>query len=62
MREDAKAKLAGKKGFSKIDFKSTFWQLELAPESRYLTTFQLDDRLFRCKRLTSFFHYYYLCY
>lgn len=50
--EDVKAKLAGKKVFSKMDFKSAFWQLELAPESRYLTAFQVNDKLYRYKRLT----------
>lgn len=50
--EDVKSKLAGKKVFSKMDLKSAFWQLELDPESRYLTVFQIDDKLYRYKRLT----------
>ena len=37
--DDIKAQLAGSKIFSKLDFKSAFFQLELARESRYLTTF-----------------------
>ena len=51
-QEDIKAKLAHKKYFSKLDFKSAFWQLELAPESRYLTVFQIFNRLYRYKVLT----------
>ncbi len=51
-QEDIKAKLAHKKYFSKLDFKSAFWQLELAPESRYLTVFQIFDQLYRYKVLT----------
>ena len=50
--EDVKAKLAGKKIFSKLDFKSAFWQIELSPESRYITVFQANDKLLRYKRLT----------
>ena len=49
---DIKAKLAQKKFFSKLDFKSAFWQLELAPESRYLTVFQLFGKLYRHTVLT----------
>ena len=51
-QEDIKAKLAHKKIFSKLDFKSAFWQIELAPESRHLTVFQILDKLFRYKVLT----------
>ena len=51
-QEDIKVKLAHKKYFSKLDFKSAFWQLELAPESRYLTVFQIFDQLFRYVVLT----------
>ena len=32
-QEDIKAQLAGNEVFSKVDFKSAFWQLELHPES-----------------------------
>ena len=50
--EDIKAKLAGCKVFSKLDFKSAFWQIALAEESRNLTVFHANDRLYRYKRLT----------
>ena len=36
-QEDIRAKLSGKKFFSKLDFKHAFWQLELHPDSRYLS-------------------------
>jgi hypothetical protein len=47
-----KAKLSGAKIFSKMDFKSAFWQIELHPDSRYLTVFHANDKLYRYKRLT----------
>ena len=50
--EDIKSQLSGCKVFSKLDFKSTFWQLELDDSSWYLTAFHLNDRLYRYKRLT----------
>ena len=50
--EDIKAKLAGCKWFSKMDFKSLFWQIELDESSRYLTVFHTNDKLYRYKRLT----------
>ena len=50
--EDIRAEVAGCKVFSKLDLKSAFHQLELAPESRYLTVFHAGDRLMRYKRLT----------
>ena len=50
--EDIKSQLSGCKVFSKLDFKSAFWQLELDEDSRYLTVFHLNDRLYRYKRLT----------
>ena len=50
--EDIKAKLAGCKVFSKLDFKSAFWQIRLAKQSRYLTVFHANDKLYRYKRLT----------
>ena len=46
--DDRKAQLAGSKIFSKLDFKSAFLQLELAPESRYHTTFH--GKFYRYKR------------
>ena len=51
-QEDIKAKLSGANVFSKMDFKSAFWQLELHPDSRYLTVFHANDKLYRYKRLT----------
>lgn len=50
--EDIKAKLSGSQIFSKLDFKSAFWQLELEEQSRYLTVFHANDKLYRYKRLT----------
>ena len=35
-----------------MDFKSAFWQIELHPESRFLTIFHANDKLYRYKRLT----------
>ena len=35
-----------------LDFKSAFWQLTLAPESRYLTVFQILGKLYRHTVLT----------
>ena len=49
--EDIKAKLAGSSIFSKVDFTSAYWQLELHPDSRNLTTFSLNNKLYRYKRL-----------
>ncbi|CAB4016211.1 Hypothetical predicted protein [Paramuricea clavata] len=51
-QEDVKAKLSGAKVFSKMDFKSAFWQPELQRDSRYLTVFHANDKLYRYKRLT----------
>ena len=51
-QEDIKAKLSGAKVFSKMDLKSAFWQIELAEESRHLTVFYANDKLYRYKRLT----------
>lgn len=50
--EDIKAKFAGAQVFSKMDFTSAFWQIELEPSSRHLTVFHANDRLYRYKRLT----------
>ena len=35
-QEDIRAQLVGARYFSKLDFKSAFWRLELHPESRFL--------------------------
>ena len=35
-----------------MDFKSAFWQIDLDVESRYLTVFHANDKLYRYKRLT----------
>ena len=51
-QEDIKAKLAGCQVFSKINFKSAFWQIELDENSRYLTVFHTNEKLYRHKRLT----------
>ena len=50
--DDIKAKLSGAVLFSTLDLKSAFWQLELEPESRNLTTFYHNDILLRYKRLS----------
>ena len=51
--DEIKAKLSGCKYFSKMDFKSAFWQLELDEESRGLTVFHWEDhKLYRHTRLT----------
>eukprot|EP00057_Strongylocentrotus_purpuratus_P005494 XP_003731095.1 PREDICTED: uncharacterized protein K02A2.6-like [Strongylocentrotus purpuratus] len=41
----------GAKVFSKIDLRAGYHQLELAPESRYITTFATHRGLYRYKRL-----------
>ena len=50
--EDIKSKLAGCTLFSKMEFKSAFWQIELEDSSRYVTVFHANDKLYRYKRLT----------
>ena len=52
MRRDIKAKLNGCRVFSKMEFKSVFWQTELEPTSRYLTVFYANGKLYRYERLT----------
>ena len=39
------------KFFSKLDFNSAYHQIELAPESRDITTFETHQGLYRYKRL-----------
>ena len=51
-QEDIKANLSDSEIFSKLDFTSAFWQLELHPESRSLTVFNINNKLYRYKRLT----------
>ena len=51
-QEDIKSKLSGARIFSKLYFKSAFWQIKLDPESRYLTVFHASGTLYRYKRLT----------
>ena len=51
-QEDIRVKLSGCEVFSKLDFKSAFWQIELEEESRYLTMFNANGKLYRYKRLT----------
>ena len=50
-QEDIKAQLSGCTVFSKLDLKSSFWQLELDPTSRFLTVFHCNGKLYRYKRL-----------
>ena len=45
-------KLTGCQVFSKMDFKSAFWQIELYEDSSYLTIFHTKDKLYRYRRLT----------
>ena len=49
--DDLKCKLKGSFVFSKLDLRSAYHQLELAPESRYITAFQSDTRIKRFTRL-----------
>ena len=49
--EDIKAKLSGSKVYTKIDYRWSFFQLELWLQSRGLTVFNLNDKLYRYKRL-----------
>ena len=35
-----------------MDFKSAFWQIELHSDSRHLTVFHANNKLYRYKRLT----------
>ena len=51
-QEDIKAKMAGSKVYSKVDLTTSYWQLELAAQSRHLTVFQCNGKLYRYKRMT----------
>ena len=48
---DFKADVNGSRFFSKIDLRQAYHQLELAPESRFITTFTTHEGLFQFKRL-----------
>ena len=50
--EDIRAQMSEQRIFTKLDLKAAFHQLELAPESRYLTVFNDGHRLMRYTRLT----------
>ncbi|XP_058816578.1 uncharacterized protein K02A2.6-like [Topomyia yanbarensis] len=49
--QEMKTKLHGAKYFSKLDLTSAFYHLELAKESRNLTTFLTENGMFRFTRL-----------
>ena len=49
--EELLSDLNGTSVFSKIDLKAGYHQLELHPESRYITTFSTHKGLFRYKTL-----------
>ena len=51
-QQDIMEKLGGSVIFSKLDFRSAFWQLELDKESRQMTIFNVNNKLYRYKRLT----------
>ena len=50
-QEDARAQLWGTSCFSKLDFKSAFWQLELDTQLWALTVFHANNKLYRYIRL-----------
>ena len=50
-QEDIKVQLPGLKILSKLGFKSTFWQLELHPDSLYYTVFHANNKLYLYTRL-----------
>ena len=49
--DDLILELNGSSYFSKLDLNKGYHQIELAPESRYLTTFSANQKLWRYKRL-----------
>ena len=50
-QEDIRAQFAGARNFSKLDFKSAFWQLEEHPDSLYLAVFCENEKLYQYTRL-----------
>ena len=50
-QEEIRVQLAGARYFNKLDFKPTFWKLELHPDSCYLTVFHRNDELYQHTRL-----------
>ncbi|KAK3749040.1 hypothetical protein QZH41_005695 [Actinostola sp. cb2023] len=50
--DDIIGQIHGSSVFSKLDLRSGYHQLTLAPESRYITTFATHTRLYRYKRLS----------
>lgn len=55
-------KMKSAKYFSKLDIKDAFHQVELHPDSRYITTFITSKGLFRYKRLIFSFFFSFLEY
>ena len=51
--EDIKSRMAGNNVFSKLDFKSAFFQLELDEGSKMLTVFYAGNRLMRLNRVVQ---------
>ena len=49
--QDFKAEVYGSKYFSKVDLKQAYHQLEVTPESQYITTFSTHEGLHQYKRL-----------
>ena len=47
--DDFKTAVNGSKYFSKIDLKQAYHQVELDPESRFITTFSTHEGLFDTK-------------
>ena len=52
LAEDIRKEFVGCSVFTKLDFKTAFYQIKLAEESRYLTVFAHKNRLKRFTRLT----------
>ena len=51
-QEDIKAKQKNAQIFSKLDFKSAFWQLELHPDSWFIIMFYANTKLYQYNHLT----------